>query len=644
MCGIAGFWALNASIGSPEKILRSMGDTILHRGPDEQGVMWNDEFGVGFVHQRLAIQDLSSAGAQPMVSPSGRFTIIFNGEIYNYCRIAEELKLAGYCFRGHSDTEVMLAAFELWGIQESLRKFIGMFSFALLDRTERRLWLVRDRMGEKPLYYGWHNGVLLFASELKAFRVYPGFCPKIDRNALALMMRHGYIPAPHTIYTSVNKLPPSHYLCYDLSQSGERRQPQMFWSLENKLRGGMDWDEVTAADELERLLLNVVKEQMISDVPLGAFLSGGIDSSLVVSLMQKQALKPVRTFSIGFDVPGFNEAEHAAEVARHLGTSHTEMYVSPQDVLDVIPQLPVLYDEPFADSSQIPTYLVCRMARSQVTVALSGDGGDEVFAGYTHYRNTLQAWNRQHGGICLKARLSRLLLGLPPAIVETLVRIFFPGHRKLSHEGLREKLLTELMCSTAPDLQSFYALRLSFWARPEKLIKQSVLPSYALSQKIPEAVSKMSGLKILQWLDLNCYLPDDILTKVDRASMAVSLETRIPFLDHRVVSFALSLPDYLVADERIGKKILKKVLHRYVPQEFVNRPKQGFAIPINKWLSCELRDWAESLLVEKNMHEDGFWEVGQIRRIWEDHLAGRADYSFHLWGVLMFQAWLNENR
>lgn len=643
MCGIAGFWAQNSYFGDAVETLSAMGRMIAHRGPDAQGQMWDDQLRLGLVHRRLAIQDLSPAGAQPMVSSSGRFVIVFNGEIYNFRALSGELEAFGHYFRGHSDTEVMLAAFEQWGVEEALKKFAGMFVFALWDKSESHLWLARDRMGEKPIYYGWNKGVLLFASELKAMRAFPGFSPEIDRDALTLLLQHNYIPAPHSIYRGIHKLLPAHYLCFNLKQGESHPQSSAYWSLAETFISTEKWDMNSAAEELDRRLGEVIQEQMIADVPLGAFLSGGIDSSSVVALMQKHSNRTVRTFSIGFDVPGFNEAVHAAAVANHLGTQHTELYVTPHDALDVIPSLHEIYDEPFADSSQIPTYLVCRMTKEHVTVALSGDGGDELFAGYNHYPSTLAAWHQQHDSPGWKERLGSMLLGLPPEIISPFVRTFIPGQRKLSKEGLKEKLCLQHDLRVAPDLQTFFARCNGYWVHPERLVAGTVVPQYALTQKIPSSLAHLSGLKHLQWLDLNCYLPDDILTKVDRAGMAVSLETRIPLLDHRIVSFALGLPDNLVRNGCIGKTVLRNVLYRYVPKELVDRPKQGFAIPVSQWLRNELRDWAEALLDESRMRQEGFWEVEPIRQAWTDHLDGREDNSFKLWGVLMFQAWLHKH-
>lgn len=644
MCGIAGFWAQEVCRDDAVATLTAMGHAIAHRGPDAEGLIWDEKVHLGLVHRRLAIQDLSPAGAQPMKSSSGRFVIIFNGEIYNFRALAAELEFAGHHFRGHSDTEVMLAAFEQWGVENSLKRFAGMFAFAVWDCHDARLWLVRDRMGEKPLYYGWHHGTLLFASELKAMHAFPGFSPEINRDALTLLLRHNYIPAPHSIYRNIYKLLPSHFLRFNLLNRESKPGPHAYWSLSDSFQSTEKWDLNTAEEELDCRLGEVIKEQMIADVPLGAFLSGGIDSSTVVALMQKHSNRAVRTFSIGFDVSGFNEAVHAAAVARYLGTDHTELYVTPGDALDVIPNLPELYDEPFADSSQIPTYLVCRMARQQVTVALSGDGGDELFAGYSHYAKTLAAWQQQHVSPGWKERVGHTVAGLPQYISVPLVRMFVPDQRRLSLWRLREKLLIENKARKAKDIQDFYACRIGYWAHPERLVLGTDVPPYVMTQKCSSSVAKLSDLKQLQWLDLNCYLPDDILTKVDRAAMAVSLETRIPLLDHRIVSFALGLPDNLICNGNTGKAVLRRVLHRYVPKELVDRPKQGFAIPVAQWLRKELRDWAEALLDESRLRREGFWEVKLIRQAWADHLDGKEDYNFKLWSVLMFQAWLDRNK
>ncbi|SFR40254.1 asparagine synthase (glutamine-hydrolysing) [Marinobacter gudaonensis] len=635
MCGIGGMLSTGALSEAAEKVLVDMGRAIQHRGPDQEGV-WR-EGRLGLVHRRLSIQDLSSAGAQPMVSSSGRFVMAFNGEIYNFLTLKQDLELLGITFRGHSDTEVMLAAFEAWGVEESLHRFNGMFAFALVDRKVEQLLLARDRTGEKPLYYGWQGDTLLFGSELKAMRAHPDWQGKIDRNALALLLRHNFIPGPHSIYQDIRKLPPATLIRFDLEgKPGSWPEPETYWSLPEAFADRKVQTLEEAADELERHLATVIGEQMISDVPLGAFLSGGIDSSTVVAMMQKQATQQVRTFSIGFKEAGFNEAEHAKAVAAHLGTEHTELYVSPDDGLALIPKLPTLYDEPFADSSQIPTYLVSEMTRQHVTVALSGDGGDELFCGYPRYPGSVDAWNRRGQ---LKARMRQWASSLPPELVAGLVQKLVPGQGERARASLAERLRQEAAVASAGTLAERYRQSVSFWAAPERLVKNGQEPDYALTQPVPKAVLG-DPLKTLMWLDLNWYLPDDILVKVDRAAMACSLETRVPLLDRRIVEFALGLPSELNYSGGVGKRVLREVLYRYVPKELVERPKQGFAVPLGHWLRTSLRDWAEELLSERRLREEGYFHPEPIRRLWEAHLKGKDDHAYPLWGVLMFQAWL----
>lgn len=638
MCGFAGILAPGEAATKPsEAQLRAMGDALTHRGPDAAGV-WRDS-SLGLVHRRLAIQDLSPAGAQPMMSASGRFVIAFNGEIYNFRALRSELETVGATFTGHSDTEVMLAAFESWGVEKSLDRFNGMFAFALVDQAERKLILARDRMGEKPLYYGWQKGVLLFGSELKALRVQPAWEGEIDRNALTLLLRHNLIPAPHTIYRNVAKLPPSSWVTFPLDRQGDSwPEPVRYWSLEDRFESAQGYTLASAADELEHLLSQVIDEQMVADVRLGAFLSGGIDSSAVVALMQQQASQAVRTFTIGFREAGFNEAEHARAVADHLGTKHTELYVSPEDGLQVIPELPRMYDEPFADSSQIPTFLVSRMTREHVTVALSGDGGDELFCGYSRYPAVANAWNSRRS---VKSRLRQLAAALPPEQMARFIRLLMPGQGTRAVMTLAERLRQEAKLANAESLQDYYRSKVAFWSEPEALVKDGHVPKYALNSKLPGSVED-DPLKILMWLDLNWYLPDDILVKVDRAAMACSLETRVPMLDRRIVEFALGLQAELNMQGGVGKQVLREVLYRHVPRHLIDRPKQGFAVPLGQWLRTSLRDWAENLLDESRLEREGYFNPTPIRRLWQAHLLGQDDHAFPLWGVLMFQAWLDE--
>ncbi|WP_077531441.1 asparagine synthase (glutamine-hydrolyzing) [Vreelandella utahensis] len=640
MCGLAGFWPLNgARVEGRDAVLAAMGQELQHRGPDAQGAWIDDTTGLGLVHRRLSIQDLSPTGAQPMTSTSGRYVIAFNGEIYNFNALRKELEASGNVFRGHSDTEVMLAGFEHWGIEGALDRFNGMFAFALMDRREQRLYLARDRMGEKPLYYGWQGNTFLFGSELKALRQHPDWQGEIDGSALPLLLRHNLIPAPYSIHRNIRKLPPASYIALDLkdSRGSVWPEPKRYWVLESFI--GNEWPGTVeqASFQLESLLEGVIGEQMISDVPLGAFLSGGIDSSTVVALMQKQASRPVRTFSIGFDEPGFNEAEHAAEVARHLGTDHTELYVTPEDALAVIPGLPQMYDEPFADSSQIPTYLVSRMTREHVTVALSGDGGDELFCGYTRYQATARAWQSRSG---LSRQLAALMRYLPKGLIAPVIRAMMPSQWQRSSGAVRQRLVAEAAMGNAGTLSEYYRQRVSHWPEPAEALVNAEEPEYALTSGLPGAVAG-DPFKTLMWRDLNWYLPDDILAKVDRAAMACSLETRIPLLDRRIVEFALGLPTDLNMEAGVGKQVLRRVLHRHVPPELIDRPKQGFAVPLGSWLRGPLRDWAEPLLAEQRLKEQGLWHTNRVRWFWHEHLSGREDYSFELWGVLMFQAWFS---
>jgi asparagine synthase (glutamine-hydrolysing) len=573
-----------------------------------------------------------------MVSSSGRFVIAFNGEIYNFRTLRKELEASGHIFTGHSDTEVMLAGFEAWGVQAALERFSGMFALALVDRSARRLCLARDRMGEKPLYYGWQGSTLLFGSELKPLREHPSWQGEVDASVLPLLLRHNLIPAPYSIYKNIRKLPPSTFLSFDLEtiQSGNSPVPVRYWRIEDFIRQDTSLDLSSASRRLESLLDEVISEQMISDVPLGAFLSGGIDSSAVVALMQKQASRPVSTFSIGFQEEGFNEAEHAAAVASLLGTDHTEMYVTSADALNVIPHLPTMYDEPFADSSQIPTYLVSRMTRQHVTVALSGDGGDELFCGYPRYPSTVAGWCARRGP---KARLRALIAQLPPDLAVPVIRMLSGSQRGRSDFAIRRRLADEAGIASAGTLSEYYRQRVSYWQRPEEALVRRGNLDYALTLQTPNAVTD-DPLKTLMLRDINWYLPDDILTKVDRAAMACSLETRIPLLDRRIVEFAMGLPTTLNMHNGVGKQVLRDLLFRHVPRRLIERPKQGFAVPLANWLRGPLRDWAESLLDPTRLREQGYWNEKGVRAVWDEHLRGREDYSFELWGILMFQAWL----
>jgi asparagine synthase (glutamine-hydrolysing) len=652
MCGIVGFYTPEP-LSSATETLRRMNDTIAHRGPDAQGEWFDPARGVALGHRRLAIVDLTEEGRQPMRSASGRYTIVFNGEVYNFLRIRANLEMLGHRFRGHSDTEVMLAAFEEWGVEPSLRRFVGMFAFALWDSAQDELTLVRDRLGKKPLYYSVANGRLIFGSEIKALRVFPGFDANIDRQALTLFLRHNYIPAPHTIYEGVSKLEPAHFVRFAARRhSVVEIERQCFWNAA-EVQGEasanappVSLDEAT--DQLDVLLHDAVQLRMIADVPLGAFLSGGIDSSLIVALMQALSSRPVRTFTIGFNEDGYNEAQHAKVVAGHLGTDHTEVYMTPNETLAIIPKLPLLYDEPFADSSQIPTALVCAMARQHVTVALSGDGGDEGFGGYSRYAQARDIWGRMlHVPPVILRAMSRSIQRVPMAFWESLATLSRPiASGKLRADGFGYRMLRladRLGCSTP---QQLYRHLMSYWLAPMTLVIHGQEPRTVLADA-PEKKDIDQFVDQMMLLDTLTYLPDDILVKIDRASMGVALEVRAPLLDHRVLEFAWRLPLGLKLHGRRGKIVLRKVLSRYLPEELFERPKTGFAVPIYRWLRGPLRDWAEDLLDEQRLEREGYLRPLPIRKMWQSLLTGQSEWIYGgelVWSVLMFQAWLEHQR
>jgi asparagine synthase (glutamine-hydrolysing) len=648
MCGIAGFYAPEWRF-DPTDVLRRMNDTIAHRGPDAQGEWFDPARGVGLAHRRLAIVDLSDAGRQPMRSASGRYVIVFNGEVYNFLRIRADLERLGHTFRGHSDTEVMLAAFEEWGVGPSLRRFVGMFAFALWDSARGELTLARDRLGKKPLYYSVTNGTLVFGSELKALRAFPGFNAPIDRQALTLFLRHSYIPAPHTIHEGVHKLESAHFARFAVrGHCVVELERQCFWNAtEVQAEASANPAAATveeATSQLDELLRDAVQLRMIADVPLGAFLSGGIDSSLVVALMQVLSSRPVRTFTIGFHEDAYNEAHHARLVARHLGTDHTEVYLTPVETLAVIPKLPQMYDEPFADSSQIPTALVCAMARQHVTVALSGDGGDEGFGGYSRYAQAREICSRMsRAPTWLRRGLSRSIPQVPMSLWEGVARLSRPISalgRRADGFGYRVLRLADRLGCENP--QQLYRHLMSYWIAPMRLVVGGREPRTLLSDA-PEKSDLDQFVEQMMLLDTLTYLPDDILVKVDRASMAVALEVRAPLLDHRVLEFAWRLPLALKLHDGRGKIVLRRVLSRYVPEALFERPKTGFGVPIYRWLRGPLRDWAEDLLAERRLEREGYLNARPIRRVWESLLSGKSEWAFGgelVWSVLMFQAWL----
>lgn len=649
MCGLTGGWFLR---GFKElyAALPSMTDAIAHRGPDDQGHWFDQEAGVALGHRRLSIVDLSRHGHQPMISASGRYVLIYNGEIYNHAVLRRELEKAPYspAWIGHSDTETLLAGIEIWGLVPTLKRSIGMFALVLWDRQSHELWLARDRLGEKPLYYGLQQGNLSFGSELKSIRLAPGFSGEIDRNSLALLLRYGVVPAPYSIYRDIAKLMPGSVLRIaenDL-RTGILPLADVYWSVaETALYGkshpfcGSDNE---AVGELEVLLKDAVGQQMVADVPLGAFLSGGVDSSTVVALMQALSSRPVKTFTIGFNEQGYNEALDAESVATYLGTDHTELYVSPQQVMDVIPRLPCLYCEPFSDSSQIPTFLVSQLARQHVKVSLSGDAGDEVFCGYNRYTMTSQNWQK----------LLKLPLGLRRLIAAGLTRLsphiwdkilapaksILPRSFRMVEMGYKlHKAAGALVSCSVNDL---YLELVSYWTDPTLLVNNVEPATLLADNTLP--LDGLDAVQRMMALDMMTYLPDDILVKLDRAAMSVSLESRVPFLDHRVVEFAWCLPQSMKLRDGQGKWVLRQVLYHHVPKELIERPKMGFGVPIDTWLRGPLRDWAEALLDESRLRQEGFFNPVPIRQKWEQHLSGARNWKRNLWSVLMFQAWLEK--
>jgi len=643
MCGLVGYWD---SRGADCGVAEQMALCIEHRGPDGAGVWQNQTNDLVFAHRRLSIIDLSQAGHQPMSSPCGRYTLVFNGEIYNHPELRIDLEREGghFNWRGHSDTETLLAALRHWGIAKTLQHLNGMFAFALWDNIERTLFLARDRMGEKPLYYGNNNGCFFFGSELKSFKVHPYWRGGIDRNALSLYMRHNYVPAPWSIYQGISKLPPAHYIV--IRDAGQRvTEPCCYWNLAEVAELGMASrgrsDSMELADELDQILREAVLSRMTSDVPLGAFLSGGFDSTMVTALMQAQSSRPVKTFTIGFHEQGYNEAVHAKAVAKHLGTDHTELYIPPEEAMAVIPRLPYIWDEPFSDSSQIPTLLVSELARKHVTVSLSGDGGDELFCGYQRYTKGGKIWQTLSlFPVPLRQAVAALMKVLPGVPLEYLCALL-PKSLQIPHLADRLPKLAEVM--NEKTVESYYHRLISHCKNPDQLVLGATEPQTIFGH--PEQLPKFTDFReTMMYLDSMTYLPDDILTKVDRASMAVSLEARVPLLDHRVVEFSWKVPMSLKYKDGKGKWLLREVLYRYVPRELMERPKMGFGVPIDEWLRGPLRDWAEELLDEKRLREEGFFDSTPIRKMWQEHVTGKRRWHYYLWDVLMFQAWLEVTR
>ncbi|MDP2324090.1 MAG: asparagine synthase (glutamine-hydrolyzing), partial [Gammaproteobacteria bacterium] len=648
MCGLAGFLGFPVPAGEVPSLLGRMADTLAHRGPDDHGIWVREESGVGLAHRRLSIQDLSSLGAQPMHSRSGRFVIVFNGEVYNFPALRAELIARGHSFRGGSDTEVMLAAFEEWGLKGAVPRFIGMFAFAVWDQQERCLWLCRDRLGIKPLYVGHVGSNLVFGSELKAIRAIPGFDRTVDRDALALFMRHDYVPTPYSIYSSAQKLPPGTLACYTPNARGRPTETRhVYWSVEQAYANpvAIPADPLAAVDELERLLRDSIDLGLIADVPFGVLLSGGIDSSAVAGIAQSLRSDRLKTFTIGFTEQAFDEAQHAQDVARHLDTDHTELYITPQDARDVVPSLARIYDEPFGDSSQIPTILVSRLARQHVTVALSGDGGDEMFYGYPRYATAEKVWRRLSPlPPGLRDVAGRLIQGIPPALLDVVLARLSSRYHALGASGSpSQRLLRFATLGRKKDWYRFYRGIVSRWTEHDRVVPGGSGERNLLADP-PPWMRALPHAEYMMLADLQTYLSDDILAKADRASMSASLELREPLIDHRVVSYALALPLALKQRDGQSKWVMRQVAYRYVPEALLNRPKQGFQLPLGSWLRGPLRDWAESLLDVRRLKASCYLDADAVRARWEEHLGGRLDWQGQLWNVLMFESWLDQER
>jgi len=647
MCGIAGLVRVGPSGAreSDERTALLMANALAHRGPDDTGV-WADGTGVVLSHKRLAILDLSVAGHQPMNSRSGRYVIVFNGEIYNHLELRSALAtLTGsYIWRGQSDTETILECFEAWGIEHTLKQMVGMFAIALWDKTERTLTLMRDRFGEKPLYYGWNRNNFLFGSELKALTAHPEWSAEIDREALSLYLRYGYVPTPYTIWRGIKKLQPGSYVVLASITTGRSVacDPVAYWSARTLSDQGVakDQTDALATDELDRLLHQSVKSQMLSDVPVGAFLSGGIDSSAVVAVMQSEALRPVQTFTIGFTEKDYDESRYAMAVARHLKTDHIEMCVSPADVQGLISRLPTMYDEPFSDVSQLPTHLVSVLAKQHVSVSLSGDGGDELFGGYNRHVLGSQLWScMQRVPLGIRQLLGNLTIKISPTGWDKLCS-YLPNNVRQPMLGDKVHKLASLCAAAGPE--DIYKWLVSHEREPVKLLlglDRSSTEPITWAQKECSQLQQASIAERMMFNDIVGYLTDDILCKVDRAAMAVSLETRVPLLDHRIAEFAFSLPLHMKIRSGQGKWLLRQVLNRYLPQELVDRPKQGFGVPLDSWLRGPLREWAQTLLEPSRLQKEGYLNVELVAEKWREHLSGQRNWQNWLWNVLMFQAW-----
>lgn len=646
MCGITGFYSKNLSTFN-NSILK-MNSALFHRGPDFSGVWQDRSSGIVFGHQRLSVLDLSSAGNQPMISSSGRFIITYNGEIYNHLEIRKELKEINMNinWKSNSDTETFLEAIEYWGIDNALKKVVGMFAFALWDKKNCSLVLARDRMGEKPLYYGWQgkglNKVFIFGSELKALKQHPEFQKTINRDAIALLLRHNYIPDPYSIYKNIYKLLPGQYLLLknkDLKKNFLSK-PVNYWSLTKiAIEGSKDLfkeDDSEIQNNFEKILKDTVKKKMISDAPVGAFLSGGIDSSTLVSLMQSENINRIKTFTIGFNDDDFNEAKHAKKIAKHLNTEHTELYFSPKTVMEIIPKLPIIHDEPFSDNSQIPSFLISQLAKKQIKVAISGDGGDELFCGYNRY-SYVNNWSQRFNLIPFGLR--KVFANKIKSISQDRWNILLKFLPFLNQHANKIKGSKALEANSLTDL---YYILFSQWQNPTDVVLNSSEPGTFLTLYKPN-LNQLNNYEQMMVLDLISYLPNDILVKVDRTSMASSIETRVPLLDHKLIEYVWKIPHNLKFRNGQSKWILKQILKKYVPERLTERPKKGFGIPLHSWLRGPLRDWAENLLDEKKLLKEGYFDAKIVREKWDDFILNKKNWHQDLWNILMFQAWLDSN-
>lgn len=653
MCGITGFLGGNFSNKNKNKlILLEMSKQLFARGPDSSGIWLDDSSKIGLAHRRLSIVDLSSSGHQPMISSSRRYIITYNGEIYNSSDIRNDLTVDHLQpkWRGHSDTETLLAAFDAWGIKETIKRVNGMFAIAVWDRYSKSLSLIRDRIGEKPLYYGWQGSgskkIFLFGSELKALKKHTSFTNEIDRSSLALYMRYSYVPAPHSIYKGIKKLEPGAILTVSLVNNSCRLEK--YWDALDIIRAGaketFDGSMNDITNCLDTILNKTISQQMMADVPVGAFLSGGIDSSLVVALMQAKSSRPIKTFTIGFKETGFNEAGFAKLVAKHLKTEHTELYVSSAETLNVIPKLPKLYCEPFADSSQIPTFMISSLAREQVTVSLTGDGGDELFCGYNRYIFTDKLWRLlKLLPLATRGKIGRSIEKIPKVFWNKAIStIDMITPRRINVMGWGDKLQKGTGVIGSENINDLYMRLISSWKDPSLVVIGAEEYPSTLSMDHPLLVD-LDDITKMMAIDTICYLPDDILVKVDRAAMGVSLETRTPFLDHNVFEFASKIPLKMKLNSGIGKKVLKNVLFKYIPKDLIERPKMGFGVPIGIWLKGPLRNWADTLLEESFLKQQGLFQVSLVRTMWNEHIAGTRNWQSQLWTILMFQAWFIEN-